>query len=161
MTENETPEYIPVIDFSTVDPGCSADVFEETVYQELGKVRENDLQTVVDAAVKDFDKIDPNNLFGQNPEKLELLIAFLRSKVMMKMCYGLAANWPATVPLITPEIKSVFYVFIRLLNQVKQPQLFLYWITHGLFPKIWTRKNFVQNSCIAAISYCSKVKTKK
>ena len=75
--ETEVPQ-IPIIDFTQVVAEYSRDVYEET-YQELGDVRNEKLQTVIDKAIAEFNRRKPSTLFTLLSENLDLLLQYVKS----------------------------------------------------------------------------------
>ena len=146
----------PVVDFANFVPEVANDVIEEN-YIELGDIRGEKVQKFIDDSIKEFNRLNISTIFSCKAPSLETLVAFLRSKIPMKMCQSMALNWPPVVPNTILTVKPVFYLFVKMCQKVQNPELFVYWATRTVFPRTWTKKGWLYNPLAAGISF-GKVK---
>ena len=146
----------PVVDFSNFAPEIANDVLEEN-YIELGDIRGEKVQKFIDDSIKEFNRLKINSIFTCKAPSLETLVAFLRSKIPLKMCQSMALNWPPVVPNTVLTVKPVFYLFVKMCKEVQNPELFVYWATRAVFPRPWVKKGWLYNPLAAGISF-GKVK---
>lgn len=90
-------------------------------FSDLGDIKGKSLQDVVDSAISEIDKIPVEHIFDAAPPSLSQLVGYLRTKVPVKACVGIASHWPVVIPLSMPHLHNWFNLFIHMTKRVSDP----------------------------------------
>ncbi|EAY05478.1 hypothetical protein TVAG_286560 [Trichomonas vaginalis G3] len=110
--------------------------------------------TAMKVCLKDFEKINCDNMFDIEQSETRQLLEKVQSVLLGESITTLVTNWPPTISSKNSKIKYLLVFLARTLKKVSSPTTFLQWICGMLFPKYWTEKNSKSSSILRCVSLC-------